>query len=352
MATKKSYSGRPKAKEIAQFTRQLSILLGAGVPLNQAVSIIHSPMKNKRMKAILEDVGDSIEEGTSFYEALSSTKAFSFLYVSMIKAGEVSGALVAVLKQLSEFLDKVNRTRNKVRAALAYPAFVTIVAVVILAALMIFVVPVLVNVFKTSGGELPAATQFLINISTFIADWWLAIILLIASFIVGLWFVFTNKNWRALIDRDKSKLPVIGEIFYNFNMGRFSRILGTLLNSGMPILEALMVVKDVCGNLWMAREIERITGSLEGGGVMSELMEESQTFPLVLTRMIKIGEESGKLGDVLIEMANEYESDLDNAIMGLTSLLEPLMIVIMGIIIGFIVIALFFPLFTLGGMIK
>jgi len=302
---------------------------------------------------VVAKITTQVEAGDKFSACLARyPKVFPNVFASMIKAAELGGMMDEVLKKLATFLEKEERLKSRVRSALIYPAFVMGVAVIILALLMIFVVPTFSSMFADLGGELPIPTRILIATSETMRHRWYWIILAAGLLIFGYRvFVRAPKN-RFLVDKLKLRVPVFGKLLQQMAVARFSRTLGTLLKSGVPILGALEAVRDTVGNEVIARATMRIHDSIKEGESISTQMEASGAFPPLVVRMVALGEESGELDNMLLQIANDYEEEVDVAVSGLTSLLEPLLIVMMGLIVGFIVVAMFLPLFTLAKLIR
>jgi type II secretory pathway component PulF len=270
----------------------------------------------------------------------------------MVKAGEAGGLLPAVLKRIDHFLNHSYRLRQRVKLAIMYPTFVLVIAIVILTILTVFVVPSFTKIFRELGGDLPLATQILITISTIFSHFWY-ILPVIFFFFVALYQIGIRKPAvKILCDKINLRLPVIGDLILGLEIARFSRLLGTLLMSGVPILDSLKITKDTVGNSLFSKAIESVRQSIEKGSNVYDSMLEHDIFPKILDRMVNVGEESGQLDKILLQIADEYEEETEDTITSLTSLLEPLLIVVMGILVGFIVIALFFPIFTLGNLVK
>ena len=342
-----------KTKSLVVFTRQLSTLIAAGLPLLKALRTLYDQLEPGALKDIIKNVAAEVEGGTNFSEALSRfPKVFPEFYVNMIKAGELGGMLEGILKRLSEFLDKNQKLKDKIRSALMYPAFVLIVAVLILIMLMIFVIPTFTSMFSELGGALPLPTKVLIVTSEIIRKAWYLIPLGPIIIVVLYKLLVRNPNRRFVVDRIKLHIPVIGNLINQVSVARFSRTLGTLLSSGVPILNALETVKDTIGNEFIARAILQVRDSIKEGESVSGPMEASKAFPPLVTKMINIGEETGELDKMLVQIADNFEEEVDVAISGLTSLLEPMLIVFMGLVVGFIVVSMFMPLFSLAKLIE
>ena len=348
-----SFSQKVSMKQLLHLTRQLSILISAGTPLVKSLHTIYEQLPEGYFREVIYNIIKDIEEGCPLSVSLAKyPKIFSNLFVNMIKAGEVGGLLPAVLKRVDHFLNHSHRLRQKIRLATMYPVFVLVIATIILTALTAFVVPSFTKIFADLGGELPAATQILMKVSSTVNRFWYLVPFVIILFIVLFQMSKRNEALKIFIDKTVVRLPILGVLIVNIEISRFSRLLGTLLMSGVPILEALKIAADTSSNYLFSSAIHATRLKIEKGGNVYESMEEHEIFPKILTRMVNVGEESGQLDKILLQIADEYEEEAEDSITGLTSLLEPLLIVAMGIIVGFIVVALFFPIFTMGSLVK
>ena len=353
MEFKFSFGKRVSMKQLLHFTRQLSILIGAGTPLIKSLTTIQEQMPENYFKEAVGSIIESVEEGSSLSDALGEyPNIFSNLFINMVKAGEAGGILPAVLKRVDHFLNHTYRLRQKVKFAAMYPAFVLIIAIVMITILTAFVVPSFAKIFGDLGGKLPGPTQMLINISTILNRYWYILPFLAVLFVVIIKIGVRNPVVKVILDRIKLRLPILSFLITNLEVARFSRLLGTLLMSGVSILNALKLTGDACENSLFSTAIEDISKEIEKGSNVSTSMEEHSIFPKILTRMVSVGEESGQLDKILLQIADEYEEEAEGTITSLTALLEPLLIVTMGIIVGFIVIALFFPIFTMGTLVN
>ena len=347
-----NFRKRVSTKSLVVFTRQLSTLIAAGLPLVKALRTLYDQLEPGTLKDIIKNIAGEVESGTNFSEALSRfPRVFPEFYANMIKAGELGGMLEGILKRLSEFLDKNQRLKEKIKSALMYPAFVMLVAVLILIMLMIFVIPTFTNMFAELGGALPLPTKVLITTSEIIRRAWFLIPVIPVIIVVSYRSLVKNINRRFVVDKIKLRIPVVGVLIQQVCVARFSRTLGTLLTSGVPILDALQTVKDTVGNEFIARSVLQVRDSIKEGESVSGPMEASKAFPPLVVKMINIGEETGQLDKMLIQIADNFEEEVDVAITGLTSLLEPILIVFMGLVVGFIVISMFMPLFSLAKLI-
>jgi type IV pilus assembly protein PilC len=336
---------RIKQTQVVTFTTQLSTLQDAGLPIVRSLKILAEQQKPGKFKDALEAIGDDVEQGSTFSEALSKfPKAFDKLYVSMVKAGEAGGVLDVILNRLATFMEKAERIKKKVKGALTYPIAVIIVAILIVTCIMIYVVPSFEKMFKDLGQALPAPTQFLLTTSELVTTYWY----LLPGVPFGIWvivkWIARTDRGRIAIDRLKLNVPVFGMIIKKSSISRFCRTLGTLIASGVPILEALRIVKDAVGNVMIANAIEEVHGSIREGDTVAEPLRNSGVFDELLINMIDVGEETGELDKMLIKIADNYEADVDVAVESVSALIEPLIIVGLGGVVGFIVVSLFLPL--------
>ncbi len=339
---------------VIAFTRQLYVLMKAGIPLLKALQIIYAQLPDGKFKENIELVIRDIQEGKSFSEALSfSPKFFSLFYVNMIKASEVSGNLVGILKELSEHLIQNRRISRQVQSAFMYPVFILIITIVILAALLMVVLPTFTRIFADLGGKLPAVTLFLICLSKFMMRWgWLFFVSLLV--IVATIFLLYRKTagGRRIFNIAIWRLPLFGRLIKTIEISRFCRILGTMLSSGVTLVKSLEVLYETTQSPLLRQALQDIKNKVEQGKTLSLAMEEGDIFALTLVKMIQVGEESGKIAELFLDAAEDYEEEISFLVSGLLTLLEPVLIVIMGAIVGFVVIALFFPIFTISGAVK
>ncbi len=341
---------RVSAKQLTPFTRQLSTLIDAGLPLVRSLGVLRNQMKPGALKDILGTVAQDVEGGSTFSEALAKhPKSFSKLFINMVRAGEVGGVLDTVLQRLAEFAEKSAALRRKIKGAMVYPAVVVFVIVGVLIVIFKFVMPTFVDMFKDMKQELPGTTLFLIKISNFVQT---RKVLLIPAVIIAIAILFniikkTRKGGYA-IDKIKLKLPVVGQLVQKMVVARFSRTLGTLITSGVPILQALAITKETAGNEVVARAVANVHDSIREGESIAGPLESSGAFPPLVSNMIDVGEETGNLDQMLMKVADTYDDEVDVAVAGLTSIMEPVLIIFMGGIVGFIVISLFLPLIEMA----
>ncbi len=340
--------GKVKPKVLTVFTRQLATLVEAGLPLLRGLRVLEKQERNVTLKRIIAELGQSIEGGSTFSEGLAQhPKVFNRLYVNMVKAGEMGGVLEVVLKRLSEFMEKAQKIKGKVVAAMFYPAAVVTVAVVIMGILMVFVVPKFREIFAGIGMELPAFTKFVLKTSEIIKDHAVLTLIGVVSCFIALKLAIKTKLGRRLFDRFKLKAPVLGPVIIKVAISRFSRTFGTLVSSGVPILQSLTIVKETSGNVIVGDAVAAIHESVKEGETITAPLEASKVFPPMVISMVDVGEQTGALPEMLMKIADNYDEEVDNAVAAMTSLLEPIMIVFLAIIVGSIVIALFMPLIAL-----
>jgi type IV pilus assembly protein PilC len=343
--------GRPiNAKGLAVFTRQLATLVKAGMPILRSLEVLARQEKRPAFKVVIESIADTIRSGGNFSDGLAANeRVFDRLYINMVKAGEAGGVLDTVLERLAVFMEKAQRIAGKVKSALVYPVIIVCVAVGIVSVLMVFVVPKFQAIFagQLKGKPLPALTQRLIDVSNFFKDHTIAA----AVGIVGCWLLFQAfsraRFGRRIIDMTLIRLPVFGDLVLKATIARFTRTFGTLLASGVPILQALIITRDTSGNVHVANAINVVHDRVKEGDNVARPLESTHIFPGMVTSMIEVGEETGALPDMLTRIADTYDEEVDNAVAGLTSIIEPIMIVFMAVVVGTIVIALLLPMVSI-----
>lgn len=339
--------------ELNSVTRLLSTLLSAGLPLDTALSTLIGQVKTPSLKRILVQVKDSVTEGNSLAFALGQhPKVFSALYVNMVRSGEVSGTLDLVLDRLAEFGEHQQALKNKIRAALAYPVFMTVVGAFVLVFLMSFVVPNITKIFHQIHKALPLPTMLLIGISNFMGSYWWLLGLLAAGILTAFVLVRDRPKVRDYLDLLKLKMPLMGPIYTRLVLSRFSRTLGNLLMAGIPIMTGLQIASNVVQNVHMRRVLDSTSREVEGGKSLAEGLSRSELFPGMLVQMIAVGEQSGQLEGMLLKAAETYEKEIEASISGLTSILEPVLILGMGIVVGFIVISILLPIFEMNQLVR
>ena len=349
-----SFLNRVGLKDLLVFTRQLYAMIHAGIPLVQSLRIIKEQIPNRRLKQIVDDMATYIEEGGKFSTALSRYRdIFGDLYISMIRAAEEAGTLEETLKRLADYLEKVEKLRGKVKSAMFYPIFVLIVATIIVLGIMIFVIPTFKQLYADLGGTLPALTQMIINASNWLRDYVGWFILGVVLFVVVfLQFRRISKKFRYLTDQLLLKLPVFGNLILKSSIAGFSRTFSSMLSSGINILEALKISSETANNEVIKKALMKVRDQVERGVSLSLAMSRFSIFPPMVVNMAAIGEQAGNLDEMMSKVADFYEEEVDRAVDSLTSLIEPLMIVFIGSIIGVIIVAMYLPIFKIGELIK
>jgi type IV pilus assembly protein PilC len=346
---KKAFTiGGVKPKLLCQFTRQLSTLQDAGLPVLRSLRILEGQNKPGALKNALMDVIEDIEGGNTLSEAMSKQpKAFDNLYVNMVKAGEAGGALEVILQRLAEFKEKAQSLKRKIVGAMIYPAAVITVAVVIVSFIMLFIIPKFKEIFIGFGVELPAPTVLLITCSDWMMSYWYMLFVGPIAFWLFVKIVKKNKTGAYVMDWLSLRIPLIGKILHIGTIARVTRTLGTLISSGVPILEALLISRDTAGNAVFVRAFDNIYAAIREGETIAVPLKEARIVDDLVVNMVDVGEETGALDDMLYKVADVYDEEVEVRVESLVSLLEPIMVVVLGLIVGFIVIALFMPLIKL-----
>ncbi len=346
--------GRVKHKDLMVLTRQLATLVESGLPLVRGLRILQKQAKNDDMKEVLAGIGAAVESGSNFSDALARYPGyFDNLYVNMTKAGEAGGQLEQSLTRLAEFLEKSEKIKNKVKSAMTYPIVVMFVAIGITTFLMVKVIPEFEKVFKDlmGGKQMPGMTRFVMGFSNAIINDGPALLVGLVLLVVAVRLVYKTKNGKMAIDKLKLKLPGVGNLLVKSAIGRTTRTLGTLMQSGVPVLQALDIVRDTSGNAVIAKAYQEIHESVKEGDSMTPPMERAKVFPPMVVSMVDVGEETGALPDMLARVADTYDDEVDNAVEGMTSIIEPILIVFLALVVGTIVIAMFQPMMSMiGGM--
>jgi general secretion pathway protein F len=345
--------GRVRMEDLTVTTRQLSTLIGASIPLVDSLSALYEQTDSPAMKKTIAQVRDSVNEGLAFADALAQHKrVFPELYVNMVRSGEASGALDVVLLRLAEFMEGQHRLRSRIASAMLYPAFLLGISILVLMYLLTAVVPKVVGMFESMNQVLPLPTRILIAISEFLAStWWIMAIVAVVGVVLLVRWRRTEHGARKF-DRFMMGLPIFGSIYRKVSVARFARTLGTLLSSGVPIIESLRIVKTVLQNKIMESAIDDSIAEVMDGSSIAAPLKKSGVFPPILIHMISVGEKSGSLEDMLMKAADAYEGDVETTISGLTSLLEPLMIVIMGALVGFVVLSILMPMLEMSTIVR
>ncbi len=338
------------SKILMIFTRQLATLIDSGLPLLRSLNVLAKQERDKVMRNTINKVADSVQSGSTFSDALAlHPRIFNDLYVSMVKAGEVGGVLELVLTRLSEFQEKAAKIKNKILAAMVYPVIVMTMAVGIMGFLLVFIVPRFELIFQDLLGDkpLPPVTRFVIGLSGFMQSHGLVLLGAVVVIVTAYKMIGRTRRGRLVIDNFKLRMPLFGNLNRKTAISRFSRTLGTLVTSGVPILQALNITRETAGNAAIAAAIARVHDSVKEGESIVQPMEASRAFPPMVVSMVDVGEETGKLPEMLLKIADVYDDEVDNAVVALTSMLEPIMIVFLAVIVGTIVLALFTPLISI-----
>ena len=341
------------ARDIAVFSRQIATMMQSGVPLVTAFEIIAGGQKNPRMKNMLDDIRANIEGGSTLHEALGRhPMQFDPLYLNLVKAGEGAGVLDTVLDTIANYKEATEELKGKIKKALFYPAIVIAVAIIVSSILLIFVIPQFDAVFKGFGAELPAFTQMLVNASNFMVSWWWMVLLVSIGSVVGLIQAKKrSKSFAHFLDRMILKVPVIGEIMRNAAIARFSRTLAITFKAGVPLVEALDTVAGATGNVVYEQAVHRIKDDVAVGYQLNTAMRQVEVFPHMVIQMAAIGEEAGALDTMLVKVAEFYEQEVDNAVDALSSMLEPIIMVFIGTVVGGMVIGMYLPIFKLAATV-
>ena len=332
------------------FTRQLATLIDSGLPLLRGLNVLAKQERDAVLKKAINQLADSIQGGGTFSEGLAQYPIiFNDLYVNMVKAGELGGVLELALRRLAEFQEKAAKIRNKVAAAMVYPIIVMALAIAIMAFLLVFIVPKFEAIFHEMLGDkpLPGITLFVIGASRFIQNHWLVLLGIIILLLAGYKFAARTVGGKSMVDRLKLRVPLFGSLIRRTAISRFSRTLGTLVTSGVPILQALNITRETAGNIVIACAILQVHDSVKEGESIVQPLEASGAFPPMVVSMIDVGEETGQLPEMLLKIADVYDDEVDNSVAALTAALEPIMIIILAVVVMTIVIALFMPLISI-----
>ena len=343
----KFLQGKIKTKVLTQFTRQLATLVNAGLPLMRGIEVLKRQMRDSQMLEALNGISENISAGGTFSESLSAyPKIFDRLYVNMVKAGEAGGVLEVVLGRLAEFAEKSERIKNKVKGAMIYPAVVLVAAIGITAFLLVSVIPKFQQVFNDmlGGQELPAVTQYVMQASEFVQHNGMQVFIAIVALVVIKKVIGRTEKGAYFFDALSLKMPVLGTLAQRSAVSKFSRTLGTLLSSGVPILQSLTIVRDTTGNRVISKAIQNVHDSVKEGESMTQPLSQCKVFPPMVTSMVEVGEETGALADMLTRIANTYDDEVDNAVAGMTAAIEPALIIVLALVVGTIVVAMFLPM--------
>ena len=345
---------KPKitGKDVVIFTRQLSTMIDAGLPLVQSLEILGEQMENPAFKKVLRTIRTDVETGTTFADAMKKHPvAFDTLYCNMVEAGEIGGILDTILNRLAAFMEKNMALKKKVKGAMTYPIICICISFVVMAVMLVFVVPVFEKMFKDFGGALPGPTQFVVDMSAFAQHNFHYIIGAIFGAVFAVKKVYKTEKGRIQLDKLMLNMPIVGTLLRRVAVAKFTRTLGTMLQSGVPILEALNVVARTAGNKVIEMAVFRVTDSISEGRAIAEPLEETGVFPGMVVQMINVGEATGALDIMLTKIADFYDEEVDQAVENLTAAIEPLMMVFLGGMIGGLVIAMYLPIFSMAGAV-
>ena len=339
-------------KDVILFARQFSTMIDAGLPIIQCLDILYTQADNKSFQKILKEIKESVESGSTLADSLKRyPKQFDDLFVNMIAAGEAGGILDVILQRISSYMEKTAKLKARVKGALTYPIATLIIAAIVTAVLLVFVIPVFEEMFSSFGGELPMFTQMVVNASDFTRNNIVLIIIVLAVLIVGLRQFGQTERGREVLDEVVLKLPVFGILLRKVAVAKFTRTMGTMLASGVSILDALDIVAKTAGNKTVEKSIYRVRSGISEGRTMSDPLTESGVFPAMVCQMISVGESTGALDAMLTKIADFYDEEVDQAVENLTSLIEPFMLVFLGVTIGGLVIAMYLPIFKMAGAV-
>lgn len=348
----KTAGGKVGLQDLVIFTRQLATMIDAGLAMVQSLQALAEQTTNKVMRDTIKDICSRVEAGESFSEALSKhPKAFDKLYVSMVSAGEKGGLLAEIMARLATYLENSSRLRKKVKSSMMYPIVVSVVAVVITIFLLVKVVPVFGEIFSSFNAKLPGPTLFLVSLSSFVQRFVILILLGMGGSVYGWLYFIKTKAGREFWDAKRIKLPIFGSLAHKICLARFTRTLASLIRSGVPILEVLQIVSQTVGNVVMEKAIKTAAGDIERGESISTALGKHPIFPTMIIRMVTAGEQTGKIDSMLERISDFMDEEIETTLSGLTSLIEPILIVFLGVVVGGMVICMFLPIFKMGEIV-
>lgn len=347
-----AFGGTPSQKDVVIFTRQFATMISAGLPLVQCLSILAASTENRMFARAISDIKQKVETGETFADALRKhPKIFDELYTNMIEAGEVGGILDKILIRLAEYMEKAMALKGKVKGAMVYPAAIVTVAVAVVIFLLVFVIPMFGEMFADFGQKLPWPTQIVLNLSDFvISKWYLVFIMPPVVFVLFFRFRATEKG-KVLTDQVALKLPVLGPLIQKVAVAKFTRTMGTLIASGVPIIEGLNITAKTAGQKVIERAVIEVIDDIKQGKGLAEPLKEQGVFPIMVVQMIEVGEQTGALDAMMNKIADFYDEEVDTAVEALTSLLEPALMVFLGVVVGFVVVAMYMPIFKMGDVV-
>jgi len=341
-----------QTKEIVVFTRQFATMIDSGLPLVQCLEILSSQQENKTFREVLVKVKESVEGGSTFADALARhPKVFDDLFVNLVAAGEVGGILDTILNRLASYTEKAMKLKKQIKGAMVYPTTVMSIAIIVIAVIMIFVIPTFASMFADFGGELPAPTQFVISLSNFLVKYIIVILVAIVAVIFIFKKYYATEKGRRIIDRLALRAPVFGMLIRKVAVAKFTRTLGTLVSSGVPILDGLDIVAKTAGNKVVEEAIMKVRQSISEGKTIAEPLQQSGVFPPMVVQMIGVGEATGAMDAMLSKIADFYDDEVDDAVAAMTAMLEPMLMVFLGVTVGGLVIAMYLPIFKIAGAV-
>jgi len=339
-------------KEMAIFTRQFATMIDAGLPLVQCLDILGLQQENPTFKKVILKIKEDVESGSTFADALSKhPKVFDSLFVNLVAAGEVGGMLDTILSRLADYIEKAMKLAKKIKGAMVYPSTILAVAVVVTVVLLVYVIPIFAKMFSDFGQALPGPTQFVLALSDFTRKYFLLVIVFIFLLVMAFRWYYRQETGRRNVDRLLLRLPVVGSLLQRIAVARFSRTLGTMVSSGVPILESMDIVAKTAGNKIIEEAILKARVSISEGKTIAEPLTDSKVFPPMVTQMVAVGEATGALDAMLNKIADFYDDEVDSAVEAMTALLEPMLMVFLGVVIGGLVIAMYLPVFKLAGAV-
>ncbi len=344
--------GKVSKKELAVFTRQFATMIDAGLPLVQCLDILGLQQENEGFKKVILKVKEDVESGSTFADALGKhPRVFDDLFVNLVSAGEVGGILDTILSRLAAYIEKVMKLSKQIKSAMVYPATICAVALIVTTVLLMYVIPIFGNMFSDFGQALPAPTQFVLALSAYTRKYFIVGIIAVILVIFAIRWYYRKETGRRNIDRLLLRLPILGDLIRKIAVARFARTLGTMVASGVPILEGMDIVAKSAGNKIIEEAVMKARASISEGKTISDPLAESKVFPIMVTQMVSVGEATGALDAMLGKIADFYDDEVDAAVGALTSLLEPMLMVFLGVVIGGLVIAMYLPIFKLAGVV-
>jgi type IV pilus assembly protein PilC len=345
---------QPKVKEsdIIIFAKQFSTMIDAGLPIIQCLEILHSQQENPTFKKMLKEIKDGVESGATFAETLKKyPKQFDDLFVNMIHAGEVGGILDTILRRLSAFMEKAAKLKAQVKGAMTYPAITIVVAFIVVTVILVFVIPVFQDMFAGFGSALPMPTQMVVNISEFVKGNILLILGMLIGGAIGFNKFYATEKGHVIVDAYSLKMPILGDLLRKVAVSKFTRTMGTMLSSGVAILDALDIVSKTAGNKVVEAAVVDVRAGISEGRTMADPLLESGVFPSMVCQMISVGESTGALDQMLEKIADFYDDEVDQAVENLTAAIEPVMMVFLGVVVGGLIVAMYLPIFTMAGAV-